>query len=263
MLAVRLMSTPCKSAALARAALLGAMGSLAAWGTHCNYNDYPLEPTFCDDWCRVLLRPSCDQEPENCVRMCERSLAPAQCGKLAHALLDCYEQAPATEFACSGSGFQRIVRPEEHVCPSQRDQLIGCAYPHVKQCLDVCRQVRQSFEAGVANDAAVPERTCPSGNVPCDSVCWAAAGRLATFGTEDAEAGALEASRPDAGTDVAEAAHQLISCAVQRAEVCRSAQAADASPDASPAARANWTSVLLQCLREPAPLTAAPDVSNQ
>src|SRR5688572_20109926 len=102
-----------KRPALTRRLLLLGVGSLGAWVTDCDTSDYPLDPTFCDEWCRVLMRPGCDQEPENCVRNCERSIAPAECFELQATLLECYRATPASEFVCAGQGFQTSARPHE------------------------------------------------------------------------------------------------------------------------------------------------------
>lgn len=225
-------------------ALLVALASAAAWVTHCDYSDYPLEPTFCDDWCRVLLRADCGQEPENCVRTCERSLGPAQCKPLHLELLACYEATPASEFVCTGQGFQTQTRPEEWVCPAERERLIECAYPEVELCLDVCRAIEASQPSDAGADAATPSgQICPSYDIPCDSICWVANRYLersdaGAGATNDASIGAS-----DAGT-LGELAPKLIECALERADECRNGTVGDAEPDPT------WSAVLLHCAEE-------------
>jgi hypothetical protein len=267
-----------KYAPRARQMLLVAVGAVAAWGTHCDYTDYPLKPTFCDEWCRVLLRSNCDQEPENCVRNCERSLAPQECTELEGTLLQCYQAVPASEFVCSGQGFQQIARPEERVCQSERDSLIDCAYPEVKLCLDVCRALESSYADAEPFDSGPAGRVCPSSDIPCDSICWLARGILlnprpaAGDAARDAADGAdvlndadvLDGSfaqedsalsdgpSSDGRSPLGELADEFISCAIGKAEGCRSGEltdAGDGSADAGPG-RANWSSVLLECARQ-------------
>lgn len=204
------------------------MSSIAAAGAHCDYTDYPLKPTFCDDWCRVLLRSNCEQEPENCVRVCEQSVTPAECLEPQATLLRCYDATPPTEFVCSGRGFQQLARPEERVCQPERDALIDCAYPEVRLCLDVCRAAEAGYaDAGSDADPA-SGRICPSRNIPCDSLCWAAQRELA----ELRDASGLRTL-----------ADAIMACAVRRAEACRSGEPGDGGAE-------NWSSVLLDCAEE-------------
>ncbi len=220
-----------KWSTLARRLLFVGAGAVAASGTHCDYTDYPLAPTFCDNWCRVLLRANCEQEPENCVRSCEQSAAPEPCREHEATLLRCYAATRPSEFVCSGRGFQQIARPEERVCQPERDALIDCAYPEVKVCLDVCRAAEASH-ADAANDAEpAPANRCPSRNVPCDSLCWAAQPELEQFRRD----GGLTAGLRDL-------AGAVMACATRRADACREG-AGDGGP-------MNWTSVLLECAEE-------------
>ena len=241
-------------------ASLFAVASVAVWATDCDPDAYPIEPTFCDDWCRVLLRSGCDQEPENCVRTCEQSRPARECHELERELLRCYAAASPREFVCSGFGFQEIARPEERVCRTERDGLIDCAYPEVKLCLDVCRVVEITFAADADVDARPPSgRICPSYDIPCDSICWAA--RSGFFESRpDAARSGLDASPADAsagsdaGSGLGELADNLIACAIGRAEACRSEDPEDAGDAGSDGGarrgNANWSSVLLECADE-------------
>jgi hypothetical protein len=225
----------------ARRALAGAVLAVAAWATQCDYTDYPLEPTFCDDWCRVLLRSNCDQEPENCVRTCERSIAPAPCFELQEELLSCYRATPESEFVCSGQGFQQSARPEEWICPAERDALIDCAYPEVKLCLDVCRAVEASQASDAGADASTSaDPSCPSHDIPCDSICWVARRYL----TQPSDGGdGTDASDPADAASLGALAPAVIECALERAEACRATTDADAGDE-------NWASVLSECAEE-------------
>lgn len=230
-----------KHRALARFILLGAGLCLSA--VQCDADDYPLEPTFCDEWCRVIRRVPCDEEPENCVRTCERSRGPEACQDAYRVLLRCYAATPPSDFSCSDEGFNQVARPKEHICQRERDTLIECAYPNVRRCTSVCR----SLESSRAQDAgAVPGRTrCPSQDVPCDSLCWYAAREISAISRD---AGGGDASSPDRFDDVATS---LITCAIDRADACRAVARGDvldgAADAASEFAPANWSSVLLRC----------------
>src|SRR5690606_36471649 len=101
-------------AGAARPLLTLASGYLAATG--CDYTEYPIEATFCDEWCRVLRRTGCEQEPQNCIRDCESSRASDLCFALQATLLDCYESVPPDRFECVGQGFQSTVRPRPEIC---------------------------------------------------------------------------------------------------------------------------------------------------
>lgn len=208
--------------------------------TNCDYDDYPLEPTFCDDWCRVLLRADCEQEPENCVRSCERSVAQGDCFPLQEQLLSCYDGTKPSDWACTGSGFQTTPRPDETLCQPERDALIACAYPSVKQCLDVCRAVETAVQADAGPDAQNPPgRACPSRDIPCDSICWLLVAGYA--GGEGDDAGAS-----DAGSVSSSVASDLIDCALGRADACRSGEVdgGDASPGSL---QATWGTALRDC----------------
>jgi hypothetical protein len=211
--------------------LVVGVGSLAACVTDCSSSEYPLDPTFCDEWCRVLLRPGCDQEPENCVRNCERSIAPGECFALQETLLECYRATPANEFFCTGQGFQTSARPDESVCPSERDALIECAYPDVLECLNVCRdaETETKSDAGDAGPGTTGPsgNTCPAHDIPCDSMCWAGRQYLAE-------------SELDAGS-VSALAKIVIDCAVAKADACRAGTGAEVED-------ANWASVLGECI---------------
>ncbi|HMJ13019.1 MAG TPA: hypothetical protein VK524_16470 [Polyangiaceae bacterium] len=228
----------CKLGALGGRMALAWAALLLLLATRCNADEYPLDPTFCDDWCRVLRRVDCDEEPENCVRTCEASLGPAACRDEHRELFACYERTPASEFACARSGFDEEARPAEYVCRNQRDALVGCAYPNVRECIDVCR----SLEARYAQDAGedLAEDRCPSRDLPCDSLCWVARGEIAVISRDAGE------RSEDADSAFGQTASVLITCALERAEACRLLHAIDAGT----AVPENWSSVLLQCAGE-------------
>jgi hypothetical protein len=230
-----------KHRALARFVLPGAGLGLVA--LQCNADDYPLEPTFCDEWCRVIRRVPCDDEPENCVRTCERSRGPAACQDAYGVLLRCYAATPVSEFSCSDEGFNEVARPMEQICQRERDTLIECAYPNVRQCTSVCRSLESSQ---AADGGAEPTRVrCPSRDIPCDSLCWFAAREISAASRD---AGGGDASSREVFEQIATT---LIGCAIERAAACRAVargETLDAGADAgSDVAPANWSSVLLRC----------------
>jgi hypothetical protein len=73
-------------------------------------NDYPLEPTPCDDFCRATQRKSCDDnDPAWCVSNCEDSrivqLDEPGCQELWDAALDCYAALPEEDVCYGWFGF--------------------------------------------------------------------------------------------------------------------------------------------------------------
>lgn len=237
-------------AGAARPLLALASGYLAATG--CDYTEYPIEATFCDEWCRVLRRTGCEQEPENCIRDCESSRASDRCFALQATLLDCYESVPPDRFECVGQGFQSTVRPRPEICTEQRQALIRCEVPRVMECVDAC----------VALDAADPSRAdagaadgasgeCPEPPFPCERLCWEldarfGRGRPTTLTPVDATD----------DTDLAAIGEPYMRCAQSRAAECRASGGRASGGDAStapgdgglpPALAASWTGLFLEC----------------
>ncbi|HMR04984.1 MAG TPA: hypothetical protein PKA88_04390 [Polyangiaceae bacterium] len=234
-------------ATLRRGWIVVALTVLSGLSTQCDYEAYPVAATFCDDWCQVLLRKDCDQEPENCVRICERSLPNEPCLSLQRELLDCYRAAPLDGFVCSGSGFGAATRPKESTCQAPRDALIECAYPDVRVCLDVCRAVESSLTDGGTDAAAASatDRKCPSDDIPCDSICWIAGRYLSS--PSDAGSDAAADSSFAGANSFDESATQLIACALDKANRCRQGQ--PTSPDAGESDE-TWGTVLASCADE-------------
>ncbi len=231
---------------------LATVATLAALSTQCDPEEYSGSPTFCDDWCQAFLRKDCEQEPENCVRNCERSLAEEPCSSLQRTLLDCYRAASPDDFVCSGSGFRAQALPKESTCQAPRDALIECAYPDVRLCLDLCRAVESTLadasvaDAGNADANSQPsDRQCPSEDIPCDSICWLAGSYLSSpsdAGSDTTNDGSYNGSNPFGAH-----ASQLIDCALGKAELCRQGQ--PAGPDAG-LSDENWRTVLTSCAEE-------------
>jgi hypothetical protein len=137
---------------------------------------YPLEPTFCDDWCRATLRAGCDEEPENCVRECEQNRVDASCVKLQQSLLECYQRAEDSAFTCVEVGFGNATRVAGGECQSERDALFECEAPGIGACLVTCRNIQANQQAQ-ADGSAEPSsaetmNACPALDVPCESACW-------------------------------------------------------------------------------------------
>jgi hypothetical protein len=140
--------------------------------TGCDYTEYPIEATFCDDWCRVLRRTGCEQEPENCIRDCESSRASDRCSALQSSLLDCYASTAADRFECVGQGFQSTVRPRPEICTEQRQALIRCEVPRVMECVDACEALDASDPSRTDAGAMVTSSDCPEPPFPCERMCW-------------------------------------------------------------------------------------------
>lgn len=170
-------------------------------------NEYPIAPTFCDEFCRATLRPQCDSQPENCVRECELQQISLSCKPAQERLLHCYEDAPDDAFVCWGWGSS--VRVRDGVCESERDALLTCELPNVELCLDFCRPYQRSLDERLrsrsgASDAAVTE-DCVLLRQSCEGLCWnlltiGAPEVNDSFGRDDWSPGVIAAPRAsDAG----------------------------------------------------------------
>lgn len=217
-----------------------ALGAGYLGGTGCDYSSYPIEASFCDDWCRTMRRTGCEQEPENCVRDCESALPSDRCLPLQSSLLTCYEGVAADQFECVGGGFQTTVRPRPEICRPERDELIACEVPRVKECIDVCRELDASnpfvsSDAGAASTEGGAAASCPDGPVPCERLCWELDAR---FGRGVAERGMRVTATSD--VDLAALGEPYVRCAQEGAARCRSGVAAEGP-------RVSWTSLFLEC----------------
>jgi hypothetical protein len=159
-------------------ALIGALSASSALS--CT-NEYPIRPTFCDDFCQATLRPGCDTEPENCVRECELQSIGPQCHVARDSLLRCYRAAPDDAFECSGFSGTRV---KDGVCQAERDAMLICELPQMEPCLEVCRPYQALLDEQVQApmDAGVTE-ACPLLHQSCEGICW----NLLSIGTLDAE----------------------------------------------------------------------------
>lgn len=137
-------------------------------------NEYPIAPTFCDDFCRATLRPHCDSQPEDCVRECELQAITPPCESARAELSTCYAQAPDEAFVCGGWGYS--VRVRDRVCESERDALLTCELPTIEPCLAFCRPYQSTLDQRVQSvgddpDAGVAE-SCPLLRQSCEGICW-------------------------------------------------------------------------------------------
>jgi hypothetical protein len=230
--------------------------------TGCEYSGYSINATFCDDWCRVMRRTGCEQEPENCIRDCESAKPSDRCFDLQSSLLDCYESTPADRFECVGQGFQSTVRPRPEICTEQRHALIRCEVPRVMECVDACLAIAADDPAVIALDAGPPPLAespaspCPQPPFPCERLCWELDAR---FGR--GRPTTLSSIDTSDDTNLSAIGAPLIRCAQARAADCRSALAASPSegpPSASPPTQGtsadgvSWTSAFLECAGLPA-----------
>jgi hypothetical protein len=201
----------------------------------CDYSQYPIEPTFCDDWCYTLRRLTCDQEPENCVRACEADREP-RCAGEHEVLRACYAAEPVESFVCVGQGFGADIRPRQGVCQTERDALIACAAPDEWQCLQLCREV--DAEQPPEDETPLPDpRQCPGREIPCGNLCRQLndgniAGSVAGLGS------GLDEDEPPSP----EQARAVLECAAEAAQECR--ENARAGMTGSPQ---TWQSLLFRC----------------
>jgi hypothetical protein len=228
---------------------------VAAPALRCDYTEYPIEATFCDDWCRMLRRTGCEQEPENCIRDCESSRASDRCFELQSSLLACYESTPGDRFQCVGQGFQSTVRPTPEICTEERQALIRCEVPRVMECVDACEELDASDPSRAGPDAGVPAISsgCPEPPFPCERLCWELDAR---FGRGRPTTQTSIDTTDD--TNLAAIGAPIMRCAQRRAAECRAgvgdAGASDAGSSAAavsselpPAFATSWTGLFLEC----------------
>lgn len=163
-------------------AALWALAIASLWGGSggCQ-GDYPLAPTFCDDFCRATVPPDCPYEPENCVRDCELWRVDEPCVSRRDELLRCYEEAPSEAFVCRGRGDPVVVR--DATCRTELDAVLVCELPTIGTCLEPCRVLQNAVDAQARSQpAALPNQTleeCPLLQQSCESLCW----NVLTIGT--------------------------------------------------------------------------------
>jgi hypothetical protein len=227
-------------------------------------DEYPLEPTFCDDWCHATLRADCGDEPDNCVRECELTKSDDECLSKQRKLMQCYESASDEAFTCAGTGFQFETRVSPTTCEAERDALFECEAPGIGVCLSFCRTTQQrqlgaivDSDTGLVDFSRLSESDagvgadCPALDQPCDQLCWsvfsftslglAAAG----VGVEDTAVGAPAVDAGLAGATALECVQlSLLGCL---------AEATDNPVEADAGARARRRSigdVITQCTGE-------------
>jgi hypothetical protein len=101
---------------------------IAAFSAACQ-NDYPLEPTPCDDWCYATERVACgNSDPASCVAACEAegsAPGPPECRELWEAALSCYQQLP-DEALCPWQFSDEAVFSD--VCGPEMNAYMSCIY---------------------------------------------------------------------------------------------------------------------------------------
>lgn len=145
--------------------------------------EYVLEPTFCDDWCRVARADGCENQPDECVKDCELTRASDDCFALQRDLFECYEDEDRSTFVCLGQGFGAETRIRDEACQAERDALFECEAPGIGTCLSLCRDIQEDQLQSIVEPMARPmERPvamqdagaeqCPLIDQPCESLCW-------------------------------------------------------------------------------------------
>jgi hypothetical protein len=152
-------------------------------------------------------------------------------------LLECYRQTSPEQLVCVDQGFQDQVRPMPEICTADRDALIECEAPRVKECIDVCREL--DAEDPVEPGAGAAAELCPESPMPCERLCWEIDARAELLG-DDAQG----------DFDLAVLGRPLITCARDGARRCIDDAAGAPAPDDGPTA--SWTSLFLECAGLPA-----------
>jgi hypothetical protein len=138
-----------------------ALGALAGLTLSRCDPGYPIEPTACDDWCRVTQRANCEEDyPEGCVSNCEERQIGRRfprCEEPWLTLAECYRGAPDSAFLC----VEDESRPSP-ICIDERVALMACAFPLRGRCLEVClREARDCGQPALRCEARC--RSLPSG----------------------------------------------------------------------------------------------------
>ena len=99
-----------------------------ALGASCEAYQYPIAPTFCDDWCHATMRANCEgDKPDVCVRNCSTLDVPQQCRSLEAELMDCYAAADRSDFRCvAEGGEEEKSTPADDVCQAERQAFEDC-----------------------------------------------------------------------------------------------------------------------------------------
>jgi hypothetical protein len=147
------------------------LGGAAVLGAAACDREYPLAPTFCDDWCDVALRHCFGYEPGTCVSECEADLrtTPHACETERRAVIDCVHSSPG---AASGFCFSE-VRPND-ACEAEVDAATLCRAGGeegvaASECITYCSSVSLATCAPTADsDCEADCRANGLGTPACD-----------------------------------------------------------------------------------------------
>ena len=100
-------------------------------------DEYPLEPTRCDDWCRVEERVTCnDLAPAECVSQCEGQFGireHPECTAQFDTALACYDELPDRALCGPVDAYDfGGVFP----CAQETMELESCVYPSIRWDID-------------------------------------------------------------------------------------------------------------------------------
>jgi hypothetical protein len=102
-------------------------------------DEYPIEPTLCDEWCRATERAGCEEDyPEQCVSRCESGneiRSYPQCQASWQSAVDCYLDSEDWDFTCHEFGEFSIPRD---VCQAQRIAFAECVGGSAALCVEQC-----------------------------------------------------------------------------------------------------------------------------
>jgi hypothetical protein len=150
---------------------------LAMAALHCN--EYPLEPTKCDDFCAAKQRLHCaEDEPVTCVRTCEVERAVSAsldgtdpCESQRAALLECQRSAPESSFTCQHDE----TTPAPGLCRQEQTALRTCQTPVTTAEEMVCQTWLAACSSMPDGDPLYPgdgpQPTFACGLVPIEEAC--------------------------------------------------------------------------------------------
>lgn len=123
--------------------------------------DYPLAPTYCDDWCRIEVE-ACQSSPARCVRSCESERASPACAEAEVDILTCRQQRPA-DSRCGLVGFPNTCEPQIDALTSCEEEL------RLTSCTAHCRDSREKFPLGATSLLA--QFICAAPDISCAAAC--------------------------------------------------------------------------------------------
>ena len=141
----------------------------------CESYEYPIDPTFCDDWCRATMRADCEgDQPDVCVRDCNTLDVAKNCRQLEQELLDCYAEKQAADFSCFAEGEEDPKStPNAGVCEAEKQAFDDCQNADFTDCQDRCAKLVAEAQSAFEEASDDPQGwSCGSLRTDCECACF-------------------------------------------------------------------------------------------